>query len=434
MSDSFLNVSLTTGWLPITLACLCGVLLVGVLLRRRPGIQWMLLAVIGSGAFAVGWLISWALSDIGNIYGLSLPVAVHRWVGVSAAGIAIGLFTAFERGALRRVIAILLIVITPVLAASQINLVYGQFTTVRTLFGISSFPPIDTSLLRTASFTVPPGSTLADSWSAPADMPSAGTVYSVDIPGTTSGFVGRAATVYLPPAALTAHPPALPVVVALSGQPGSPDDWFLAGHLTTILNHVAAKNNGLAPIVISPDQLGSNFANPMCLNTDMGNVATYVTVDVRDWVIANLPAASAPNDWTLTGFSSGATCAVQLGAANPTLFGQMVPVATELAPSSGSAQNTIDVGFGGDRSAYEASALTAIIAAHAPSTQAIIGGAGANDPVFTKYTQAVVTAGQDAGMDATFVSSPGTGHDWYTVKYVFTQALSTILTRGGITQ
>jgi len=54
------------------------------------------------------------------------------------------------------------------------------------------------------------------------DLAAAGVVSTVVIPGSVSGFAARPAWVYLPPAALVRNPPALPVLVLLHGQPGSP--------------------------------------------------------------------------------------------------------------------------------------------------------------------------------------------------------------------
>lgn len=432
MLDAILNLPLRSGWFPIVTLWLSAALVVVVLFRRRSRRHWMFLFTITVFAWASGWLLSWFLSEIVELYGVHLPATVHNWIGLTFAAIAVGVNAICERGRWHRTLAIILVVIAPLAGAVQVNIVYGQYTIVRTLFGISSYSDIDASLLRTATFTVPAGETLSEAWTAPADMPSTGEVYSVSIPGTVSGFSARNATVYLPPAALTANPPALPVLIVMSGQPGTPDDWFLAGHLTTILNEIAAENNGLAPIVVSPDQIGAPYANPMCVDGTLGNAATYLSVDVRNWILQNLPTSSLPQDWTISGFSSGATCAVQLGAAHPDLFGIMVPIASELKPANGSVQHTIDIGFNGDADAYAAAAPIAVIQANAPSSQILIAGAGANDSVFSGYAQQIVQAAQDAGMQASFISSPGTAHDWYTVQYVISKAMPTILKQAGI--
>ena len=98
-------------------------------------------------------------------------------------------------------------------------------------------------------------------------MPKSGTIGTAVIPATVSHFVARDAVVYLPPAALVKNAPALPVMIFLGGQPGSPQSVVEAGQMPEILNAFAAAHHGLAPIVVIPDQLGASANNPMCLNS-----------------------------------------------------------------------------------------------------------------------------------------------------------------------
>ena len=120
------------------------------------------------------------------------------------------------------------------------------------------------------------------------------------------------------------------------------------------LDALAAKHQGIAPIVVVPDQLGAYNANPMCVNSKLGNVATYVTDDVRDWIIQNLPVSTNRRSWTAAGFSEGGTCAVQFATEYPAIFGSAIAVSPELGPRNGSVAHTIEVGFHGSRKDYEA--------------------------------------------------------------------------------
>lgn len=83
-------------------------------------------------------------------------------------------------------------------------------------------------------------------------MPSQGKVLTVDIPNAKSNFTARKAMIYLPPAALSDRPPALPVMELLAGQPGSPSRLIDAGNIAATMNAYAAKHDGLAPIVLVP--------------------------------------------------------------------------------------------------------------------------------------------------------------------------------------
>ncbi|MCC2732394.1 MFS transporter, partial [Fusicatenibacter saccharivorans] len=73
---------------------------------------------------------------------------------------------------------------------------------------------------------------------------------------TKSNFAARPAMIYLPPAALSEMPPTLPVMELMAGQPGSPSRLIDAGNIAAMMDSYAAKHDGLAPIVIAPDQNG----------------------------------------------------------------------------------------------------------------------------------------------------------------------------------
>lgn len=119
-----------------------------------------------------------------------------------------------------------------------------------------------------------------------SDIPAHGEVRKVNIPATASHFEARKALVYLPPAALatTKHKPALPVILMMSGQPGSPGRVFAAGGIQTMMDDYAQHHGGLAPIVIAADQLGDDSHNTLCVDSPVyGNALTYLTKDVVNW-------------------------------------------------------------------------------------------------------------------------------------------------------
>ncbi len=198
-------------------------------------------------------------------------------------------------------------------------------------------------------------------------MPSTGTVGTADIPGLQSHFHARPAWVYEPPAARTANPPRLPVLIAISGEPGSPSDVFIAGGLQAKLDAIARSHLGVAPIVVVPDQLGSFRNNTMCLDSPKGNSATYVTVDVRSWVLRHLPVSADRRDWAVGGFSQGATCAVQFASEDPQLFGSFLAISPELGPLDYTIAHTVKESFGGSRAAFDAAQPVAIMRRMAPT-------------------------------------------------------------------
>ncbi|MFL0447679.1 alpha/beta hydrolase-fold protein [Corynebacterium xerosis] len=75
-------------------------------------------------------------------------------------------------------------------------------------------------------------------------------------------LVARDAQVHLPPAYF-AHPrPKLPVVVLVSGAPGSPEQWFVEGRAGQTLDAFAEGHRGLAPITVAVDANGPRSRTP----------------------------------------------------------------------------------------------------------------------------------------------------------------------------
>jgi hypothetical protein len=82
--------------------------------------------------------------------------------------------------------------------------------------------------------------------------------------------------IYLPPAALSDRPPALPVMELLAGQPGSPSRLIDAGNIAATMNAYAAKHDGLAPIVLVPDQNGEATHNSLSANNATETTASLL--------------------------------------------------------------------------------------------------------------------------------------------------------------
>jgi enterochelin esterase-like enzyme len=271
-------------------------------------------------------------------------------------------------------------------------------------------------------------------WVAPPDMPSAGTASLTDIPPTVSGFDPRQGVVYLPPAALVANPPDLPVLIVLSGQPGTPEDPLVSSHLRESLDAYAAAHQGLAPIVVSPDQLGAPDRNPLCIDSKAGgNSATYLTVDVPNWIKGHLNVLDSPGSWGIGGLSQGGTCSIQLGAAHPELFSAILDASGEVHPALGDDATTIANGFGGDAAAFEAARPSTIMAAHAPYTDMFaVFGVGSDDAAYLPGIKQLYAQAQAAGMTATYIEAPGSAHDATTWSYVFKNGLTLIADHWGL--
>ena len=419
MPNTLLDLSVFSGPIPLVVYSAAGALAVLLLVRHyRPRMAATVVVAAAVGA-ALGWVLAWLVGDVWDVFGVSFSLVTRGWVVAFAAGTGIAIAALTHTHRWRRVCAITAIPIFLLAAATGINADFGQYPTVRTVLGIPMFGALDTSPRVVTDASAP--------------KLTAGRVGTVTIPATVSGFAARQAVVYLPPAALVAHPATLPVIEMLAGQPGSPQDAFVAGHLASTLDAYANAHGGLAPIVVVPDQLGTPDNNPMCVDSALGNSATYLTVDVPNWIRSTFSVDSSPTGWAIAGFSQGGTCSIQLGAAHPDVYGTVLDVSGELAPHLGSIDNTIKKGFAGSASAYAAAAPSAILAAHAPYADlTVFVAVGGDDVRFGPFAQQIADAAEAAGADTHRIVSPGTAHDWHTVRYAWEQALPLIAARSGL--
>ncbi|MGG7306385.1 alpha/beta hydrolase [Curtobacterium sp. AB451] len=276
---------------------------------------------------------------------------------------------------------------------------------------------------------------LATTWTAPTDLPVTGRLLRVTIPATRSHFAARQALLYLPPAALTADPPALPVDVLLSGQSrgAGPDDVQTGGQIERTMDALATLDRGLAPVVVVPDQLGPQSANPMCVDGKLGNSRTYLTQDVPAWVTSHLRVQTAASAWTIGGFSQGGTCAIQLGAGDPARFGNLIDVSGEDGPSLGSVTKTITEGFAGNRAAWAAAQPAALLRAGAPFRDSnAFFAAGALDTTYGPVMPAMAERARAAGMHVATWVVPGGRHSWVTARAALAAGLDWLQPRVGL--
>lgn len=419
-----LDVDITDGPVVVLVYLLAAASFV-TLVARRPSARWRRQPWLATATIStllggmIGWGLTWLLSDRLDLFDADLTPVVRGWVIACSGALGVAIASLWRPTWPRAIASAAAAALFVGTAAMGVNIDFGQYPTIGSALGITS---IDEGLppLATAGEDAP---SIA-SWQEPEGMPERGRLASVEIPATVSGFVARPAVVYLPPAALVRHPPRLPVLIVMSGQPGSPSDPLLTDHLRDHLDAYAAAHRGLAPIVVSPDQLGSPGTNPLCIDSARaGNSATYLTVDVPRWIRAHLPVTLAAGSWGVGGLSQGGTCASQLGAEHPELFDAILDASGQLHPSLGPDEKTIAEGFGGDAGAFAAAAPSAIMAAHAPYADTIaVFGVGAQDNRFRPGIRTLVSDARAAGMETHYIEVPDTAHD--------SHAWSAILSRG----
>lgn len=417
----------------VLFAALAVTVVLFAVLAIRPHVRrWIVPTLAATAAAAgAGILAVWFVGDVLDVFDYTFTVTFRLWIAVMLAG---GAFAAmsFRRTKLwRKLVAAAAIVSVALTSALFINADFGEYRTIGDLFVPPEVPAL--SLPHDASAGAADVATrgFAATWTPPADMPAMGSVGETTIPATLSHFDARDAVVYLPPAARVSKPPKLPVMVMLSGQPGAPEDLFVKGGLARTLDAYASAHKGLAPIVVVPDQLGAPEKNPMCVDSPLGNSATYITQDVTAWIQANLPVTTDHRYWGIGGFSQGATCTTQFGPAHPDLYRTWFDIAGEQAPTIG--DDTVRAAFGGSQAAYDAAKPASILARNAPySDVAAIVGYGSLDTRLGPETEKIGAAMKAAGVSTTQIVSPGTAHDWNTVGYIFGKGIPLLAERLGL--
>ncbi|MCS7480692.1 alpha/beta hydrolase [Umezawaea endophytica] len=426
-----LELSLITGPVPVVVA-VCGAAAGVALLAARGRTWWTRVVPISAAAcalLAVG--VALIVDRVWKPFPEPLPAVVPVCLGVVVLGVVLAVARWRHDRWPRRALSAVAALVVLVSGLSGVNQHFGQYSTLRTALGSSTTVPLDVAAPpATGLLTVPPGKGLADVWSPPADLPVRGTVSETPIPSSTD-YRPRPAMVYLPPAYAAANRPRLPVLVLLSGQPGTPHDWFDAGELARHLDAYARLHRGLAPIVVVPDQLGSTTANPMCLDSPLGKVETYLAKDVPGWIRNRLQVNGSRGAWTIAGLSQGGTCSFQLAVRAPEVYARFIDLSGQREPTLGTRADTVRAAFGGDEAAFRrVNPLDVLARTRFPDTQGMVV-AGRDDATYRDDDREVYEACLRAGMDVRWRELPG-AHDWRVWRSGLVDALPWLGERTGL--
>jgi poly(3-hydroxybutyrate) depolymerase len=406
--DFLLDINIVEGPFLITMYAIAATFFI-YLLGRGDGWAWVLtvFVVLIVGAI-VGVATLWIAVNLLNSFGGPVANATWWWVPAAFAGIALAIWNLWHSRWWRKLIAVLAIPVFSLTALFGINAAYGLDPTLGSLLGISTADTIDLDTPDEPA-GADPTEPLYLTWTPPADMPATGTIGTPGdgVPNTNSGFPARAAQLYLPPAALVADAPRLPLVIMMMGQPGDPDATFIGG----VLDDYAEQNHGLAPIALVVDQLSDPTTDPLCLDTDMGKVETYIMQDVVPWAKQNLNVLQGRQYTTVAGYSNGGQCAAYFGSKYPDVFGNILAISPDEFAGAEQSDDVLSSVFGGDQAAYDAVKPADIMAAMAPypDTTAIFT-AGEDDSAFTPGSERLADAAQAAGMATTFYLVPDADH------------------------
>ncbi len=439
--NAITGLSLIDGPLPIVFWAL-GAAAVAFLVVRRSWRWWLFAAATAAAAALLSIAACWAAIHVVYLFAEDLPTAVVINLALVLWVLTLGCATALAglRGRrtpgpspARRTLAVVSMVAVLATAGVQVNAYFGEYPTLASLLGrqpvASSQPP---PALQQAVGDRFMASSVAAGWRAPAGLPPTGSLLAADIPGTLSGFHGRDAVVYLPPAYYAASRPVLPVLVLVSGQPGSPESWLRSTNLSYDLDAFAAAHGGLAPIVVIPDPNGSNQNNTMCMNSTLANAGTYMAQDVPNWIKSHLDADTNPAHWAVGGFSYGGTCSVQMVTRHPDVYQSFMAISPEREPALAAKRSvTVDRAFHGDAAAFVSQLPLTLMATHEYPTIHGWFAAGSQDATYSANVKVLIKAGKKAGMDVESQSFPG-GHSWAVANEALTPGLNFVYGRLGL--
>lgn len=447
---------LLTGIVPtlLTVAALLGGAF--LLARRSRRWWWAVVPAIVAGSAALAWGGSVLVWSVLHLVTDPLPTAVIVWAAVILAAVGLAVASISAGSWRRRVVAVAAALVVVAAAGNGINKVYGYYPALGDVAGVTSvrqlaaLPPIGTPVARAATRPagwsgVPAAGTAARSTIAAAPsrtpapagtaLPAGGAVVRVSIPGVASRFATHPGWVYLPPAYLADTSSRPPVLVLIPGDVSTTKDWIVAGHVVGAMDEFAAKHHGMAPIVVMPDAIGASSGRQLCVNSRLGNVDTYLAVDVPAWARTHLRADPDTAHWAIGGFSYGGTCAVTLAVAHPNLYPTFLDISGQAAPTLGTARYTAGAAFGSDLAAYRAVQPLEILATHrgSPAWQKLDGtfAVGAGDSEYGPIRARVEAACKNAGMTTRSVTVPG-GHSWQTAAAALVDALPHLTQRMGI--
>ncbi|MGB3770571.1 MAG: alpha/beta hydrolase-fold protein [Rhodococcus sp. (in: high G+C Gram-positive bacteria)] len=429
---AFLDTSLVSGPLPVvvTSAGVVGLAWMVFARRRRHLVRAVPIAVVTAATLtAIAWFV---IEKIWKVFPDPIETSVYVWVGLGVLGLFLFVPRLLSTRWWSKVLTMLALVAAVAMSAVQINNVFDAYPTVGVALNISSVQEVDVNDVTGRTADPVTGVPLGAVWTAPAEMPTSGRVLDTPIPATASGFGARNAKVYLPPAYFTETRPLLPVLVLLAGQPGSPEDWLAGGRLVTTMDAYADKHSGLSPVVVVADATGSTIANPLCVDSALGNVATYLSRDVPAWVNATLQVDPDPAHWAIGGLSYGGTCALQMTTNFPQIYPTFLVLSGQLEPTLGDRQRTLDAAFGGSEAAFEAVNPMSLMASRQYPDTAGVFVVGASDPGYQDSAKKLFAAAQKAGMNVQYVEVRG-GHSFETWSTGLEVELGWLGTRMGLT-
>jgi S-formylglutathione hydrolase FrmB len=395
------NVSIVSGWFPIVLFWVTVAACVTAVVLRRDVLKEFAIGIpIGIGIVV---LLFVGLHLTGAIP-IGAPQSMYIWLGVTC--LMIGLVLAGWRRAHwpRRICGLVAVVLSLVSAGSAVNQTFAYYPTFDRLFGKTANHFLNNEQLNAMRTQVDKTGVLPDH----------GATLAVTIPGQNLKFTPRQAYVWVPPAWFARNRPQLPIIELLHGTPGDPSNWTKASYADATALAYAEQHHGIAPILVMPDINGSWDGDSECVNSSMfGDVATYLSQTVPQFMRKNFNASTAPGSVAVAGLSEGGLCAATLALHSPKVYAAFGDYSGDqsITYQNDNQQQTIQTLFGGSQASYDAYNPSNVLAHQRFTGLAGWFAAGAQDAPSLQAAHALQPLAVNAGID-TCITTPSGGHSF----------------------
>ena len=391
------GISIVSGWFPVFLFWVTVAVCVTAVVLRRDVLR----------EFAIGIPIGILFVVLGFV-GLHLTQAIptgaprSMYVWLCVACLVAGLVLAGWRRAHwpRRICGVVAVLLAVVSAGSAVNQTFAYYLTFDRLFGKNANHFLDNAELDAMRTQV----------AKTGQLPGHGATLSVPIPGKNLKFTPRSAYIWVPPAWFARNHPQLPVIELLHGTPGDPSNWTKSSYADATALAFAEQHHGMAPILVMPDINGSWGGDSECVNSTMyGDVETYLTETVPEFMRKKFNASTAPGSIAIAGLSEGGLCATTLALNNPKVYVAFGNYSGDESPTyqNDNKAQTIHALFGGSEASYDAHNPPYVLTHQHFTGLAGWFEVGAQDSGSLQAAHTLNGLALSAGIDACIATPPG---------------------------
>jgi S-formylglutathione hydrolase FrmB len=325
-------------------------------LKRKWGskqlLWWVGLSVTASLALELILLVAFRGQKLPLFFVIFLPTCLS---------VSFLIMTVRQSSNLDRLTAAISVVLSISFGLLLTNNYFQYYPTLYTLLGINNYRHVSVANQTAVTFrydatlTKPSNKDTLESANTDIDqsLPAKGQIFSMKIPGTISNFKARTSYIYVPPIAFSTLKLNLPVIVLLPGSPGQTTDWLYGGRVEATMDNFASRHNGVSPIVVMTDDQGTLLNDTECVDSPRGNVETYLTQDVPNFIKSHFDVSANPADWAIGGLSDGGMCGIMLTLTHPSVYHYFLDFGGEIGPEVGSKSQTVNALFKGSETAWE---------------------------------------------------------------------------------